>query len=89
MFWEGYCEWRGKGIEKNEENGKRKMFLVLTSGDGYWTFVYSHILSYGVCGFPKDTEKSKQLKGIWESQPISTISYFDPFYENVWGWQIN
>jgi TPR repeat protein len=78
ILWEGFLEYYEWGIKKNQENGRRKILHVVTSGDGYWTYVYSEILKYGYYGFPKDEQKTNHLKVIWEKQPIDEFNFFDP-----------
>jgi hypothetical protein len=53
IYWEGYLEYNGSGIDKNEENGRRKILHVLTNGDGYWTYAYSEFLQYDYFEFQK------------------------------------
>jgi TPR repeat protein len=48
IFFEGCLEICGQGIPKNKQNGRKKMFPILTSGNGYWTYQYSEILSKGL-----------------------------------------
>jgi TPR repeat protein len=86
FFWEGLYEYYGDGIQQNIENGKRKMFLVLTSNDGFWTFIYSDFLLMGSYGISKDKEKGNELRKIWKTQPISEFNYFLPYiyYHHPW-----
>jgi TPR repeat protein len=51
IYFEGFLEYYGLGIIKNKENGRRKMLHVLTSGDAYWTYIYSEIFNIVVLSF--------------------------------------
>jgi hypothetical protein len=52
---------------------------VLTSGDGYWTYVYSEILKQGKFGFQRKEKESNHLKKGWEINPIDEFKFFAQF----------
>jgi TPR repeat protein len=77
IFGEGNCIAYGYGIKANKEIGKQKSLTALTSGDGYWTLVYSRLLDKGIL-FNKNLEESIKLQIIWKSQSICDCSLFEP-----------
>jgi hypothetical protein len=81
IYFEGVCEYYGRGVQKNKESGKRKGLSVLESGDVYLTSQNSMTLHSCWFGISKNSKEAQRLKFFWKSQPISDFNYFCPEYD--------
>jgi TPR repeat protein len=78
-YWVGFSNSTGRGIEKNETNGKLVLEQVFNSGDRFWSFTNAYCFENGLYGFETHLNQANQLYSKSKIQPLSDQSVFRPF----------